>query len=39
MLQPKTAEEQRNATVIRELYGSAEATVKDTPRFVPMVGE
>lgn len=39
MNQPKTAEEQRNATVIRELYASAEGAVKDTPKFVSMFGE
>jgi ketosteroid isomerase-like protein len=36
MQQPKTAEEQRNAAVIRALYASAEATSKDTPKFVSM---
>jgi ketosteroid isomerase-like protein len=36
MLQPKTVEEQRNAAVIRALYASAEATSKDTPKFVSM---
>ena len=39
MNQPKTAEEQRNAAVIRELYGSAEAAAKDTPKFVSFFGE
>ena len=36
MSQPKTAEEQSNATVIRSLYGCAEAKAKDTPKFVSM---
>jgi len=36
MSQPKTAEEQRNATVIRELYASAEAAAKDTAKFVSL---
>jgi ketosteroid isomerase-like protein len=39
MNQPKTTEEQRNATVIRELYASAEAAAKDTPKFVSLFGE
>jgi ketosteroid isomerase-like protein len=39
MNQPKTSEEHRNATVIRELYASADAAAKDTPRFVSMFGE
>ncbi len=39
MNQPKTAEEQRNATVIRALYASAEAAAKDTAKFVSMFGE
>jgi ketosteroid isomerase-like protein len=39
MLQPKSAEEQRNATVIRELYASAEGAAKDTSKFVSMFGE
>jgi len=39
MSQPKTAEEQRNAKVIRDLYASAEAAAKDTPKFVSMFGE
>jgi ketosteroid isomerase-like protein len=39
MNQPKTAEEQRNAQVIRDLYASAEAASKDTPKFVSMFGE
>jgi hypothetical protein len=39
MSQPKTAEEQRNAAVIRELYASAEAAVKNTPKFVSFFGE
>src|ERR1700732_4193138 len=34
MNQPKTAEEQANAAAIRELYASAEAAAKDTPKFV-----
>jgi len=37
--QPKTAEEQRNAVVIRELYASAEAAAKNTPKFVSMFGD
>jgi hypothetical protein len=36
---PKTAEEQRNAAVIRELYASAEAAAKDTPKFVSLFAE
>src|ERR1700719_2177167 len=36
---PKTAEEKRNAAVIRELYASAEAAAKDTPKFVSMFAE
>jgi hypothetical protein len=39
MHQPKTPEEQRNAAVIRELYASAEAAAKDTPKFVSMFVE
>lgn len=39
MSQPKTAEEQRNAAVIRELYASAEAAAKDTPKFISFFGE
>jgi hypothetical protein len=39
MNQPKTAEEQRNAAVVRELYASAEGAVKDTPKFVSFFGE
>ena len=39
MTQPKTVEEQKNATVVRELYASAEAAVKNTPKFVSMFGE
>jgi ketosteroid isomerase-like protein len=39
MVQPKTAEEQRNAAVIRALYASAEAAAKDTPKFVSMFAE
>jgi hypothetical protein len=39
MNQPKTAEEKRNAAVIRELYASAEAAAKDTPKFVSMFAE
>lgn len=35
----KTAEEQRNEKVIRELYGAAEAVSKNTPHFVEMFGE
>ena len=39
MNQPKTAEEQKNAVVIRELYASAEGTAKDTAKFVSFFGE
>jgi choline dehydrogenase len=39
MHQPKTAEEQRNAGVIRELYALAEAAAKNTPKFVSLFGE
>ena len=39
MNQPKTAEEQKNAAVIRELYASAEGAAKDTPKFVSFFGE
>ena len=39
MVQPKTAEEQGNAAVIRALYASAEAAAKDTPKFVSMFAE
>jgi predicted ester cyclase len=39
MNQPKTAEERRNAAVIRELYASAEAAAKDTPKFVSLFAE
>ena len=39
MNQPKTADEQRNAAVIRELYASAEAVAKDTPKFVSLFAE
>jgi ketosteroid isomerase-like protein len=39
MHQPKTAEEQKNAAIIRELYASAEGTAKDTPKFVSFFGE
>ena len=39
MSQQKTVEEQKNATVVRELYASAEAAVKNTPKFVSMFGE
>ncbi len=39
MHQPKTAEEQTNATVIHELYASAEAAAKDTPKFVSLFAE
>jgi hypothetical protein len=38
MQQPKTAQEQTNATVIREPYASAEAAAKDTPKFVSYFG-
>jgi SnoaL-like protein len=31
---PKTPKEQKNAAVIQELYASAEAATKDTPKFV-----
>src|SRR5471030_1637971 len=34
MSQPQTDEEKRNSTVIHELYGAAEATAKDTAKFV-----
>jgi ketosteroid isomerase-like protein len=36
MNQPKTAEERRNEAVVRELYASAEAAAKDTPKFVSL---
>jgi hypothetical protein len=39
MYQPKTAEEQRNDAAIRELYASAEAAAKDTPKFVSLFAE
>ena len=39
MSQPKTAEEQKNAIAIRELYGLAEAAVKNTPEFVSRFAE
>ena len=39
MSQPKTTEEQTNAAVIRELYASAEAAAKDTPKFVSLFAE
>ena len=39
MVQPKTAEEQRNAAVIRALYATAESATKDTPKFVSMFAE
>jgi len=39
MHQPNTAEEQTNAAVIRELYASAEAAAKNTPKFVSLFGE
>ena len=39
MNQPKTSEEQTNATVVRELYASAEASAKDTPKFVSLFAE
>jgi predicted ester cyclase len=39
MNQPKTSEEQTNATVIREVYASAEAAAKDTPKFVSLFAE
>lgn len=39
MLEPKTSEEQRNGAVIRELYASAEAASKNTPKFVSMFTE
>jgi hypothetical protein len=39
MHQPKTAEEQRNEAVIRELYASAEAAAKNIPKFVSFFGE
>jgi ketosteroid isomerase-like protein len=39
MNQPKTSEEQTNATVIRELYALAEASAKDTPKFVSLFAE
>src|SRR5271169_6239244 len=39
MYQPKRAEEQNNALVIRELYASAEGAAKDTAKFVSFFGE
>jgi hypothetical protein len=39
MVQPKTAEEQKNAAIIRELYASAEAAAKNTPKFVSLFGD
>src|SRR6267378_2335879 len=39
MVQPKTAEEQRNAAVIRALYASAESAARDTAKFVSMFAE
>ena len=39
MNQPKTAEEQTNAAVIHQLYASAEAVAKDTPKFVSLFAE
>ena len=39
MHQPKTTEEQRNESVVRELYSLAEATSKDTPKFVSLFAE
>jgi hypothetical protein len=39
MNQPKTAGKQTNATVIHELYASAEAAAKDTPKFVSLFAE
>jgi hypothetical protein len=35
----KTVAEKNNAAVIRELYGSAEAVAKDTPKFVALFAE
>jgi ketosteroid isomerase-like protein len=39
MNQPKTAEEKTNAAVIHEIYASAEAAAKDTPKFVSLFAE
>ena len=39
MNQPKTPEEQKKGAVIRELYGLAEASAKDTPKFVSLFAE
>src|SRR6202046_294595 len=39
MNQPKTAEEQKNAAAVHELYASAEATAKDPLKFVSMFAE
>jgi predicted ester cyclase len=36
---PKTPEEQINAAAIRELYASAEAAAKDTPKFMSLFAE
>jgi predicted ester cyclase len=39
MHQLKTSDEQAHAAVIHELYASAEAAAKDTPRFVSLFAE
>jgi hypothetical protein len=39
MHQPKTTEEQTNSAVIHELYRSAEAAAKDTPKFVSLFAD
>ena len=39
MYQTKSKQEQENAAVIRELYPLAEATSKDTPKFISMFAE
>jgi hypothetical protein len=39
MHQPRTAEEQKNAAVIRELYTLGEAATKDTPKFISLFAE
>ena len=39
MNQPETAEEQKNAAVIRELYASGEGAAKETAKFVSFFGE
>jgi predicted ester cyclase len=39
MPQPKTTQEQTNSTAIHELYASAEAAAKDTPKFVSLFAE